>query len=224
MTGAGRRAVYPRDLSPERGLLFRITHCDNLPWLLANGLPCASSPLRAPSFVAIGNADLIEDRARHAVREPPHGTLADYVPFYFTPRSPMLLNIKTGWKGITKRPNADIVVMVTSIARLAAHGVTTLFTDRHAFIRTARWTADHAELAAMLDWRILRDSDFQNTDAYPDKMDRYMAEALAHGHVPTEALLGLACASDAAKKKVEMMAQAAGVAMFVEARPEWYFR
>jgi hypothetical protein len=223
MTGAGRRPVYPRDLSPERGLLFRITHRDNLPWLLANGLPCASSPLRAPAFIPIGNADLIEDRARHAVPIAPHGTLADYVPFYFTPRSPMLLNIKTGWKGITKRPNDDIVFMVTSIAQLTAQGVTMLFTDRHAFIRMARWTNEPAELRKMIKWNILRRSDFKNTDAYPDKMDEYQAEALAYGHVPTAALLGLACASEPVKNEVQEMARATGVDTFVDHRPEWYF-
>lgn len=53
-----------------------------------------------PNFVTIGNPDLIDKRARRAVPLPPGGTLSDYVPFYFTPKSPMLLNIKTGFKGM----------------------------------------------------------------------------------------------------------------------------
>lgn len=86
----------PLNLTPERGLLFRITHIANLPWLLANGLLCASSTAHDPNFVTIGNPDLIERRRQRRVPIAPNGTLADYVPFYFTPKSPMLLNIKTG--------------------------------------------------------------------------------------------------------------------------------
>ena len=106
----------PLDLTPERGLLFRITHVRNLPWLLANGMPSSSGATADPNFVAIGNPDLIEKRRRQAVPLPPHGMLADYVPFYLTPKSPMLLNIKTGWKGITRRSNAEIAVLVSSVS------------------------------------------------------------------------------------------------------------
>lgn len=223
MTNGARAPVFPRDLSPERGMLFRITHRDNLPWLLRNGLPSASSMLRASSFVQIGNQDLIEDRAHHPVRIPPGGTLADYVPFYFTPRSPMLLNINTGWKGIRRRPNSEIVFLVTSIASLRRDGITLLFTDRHAFMETARWTDDHTALETMIDWNILRRSDFKRDEDYPDKMDRYQAEALAHGHVPVTALIGLACASQADRDPVAAIAADAGIGLRVEARPRWYF-
>ncbi len=45
------------NLTPQRGLLFRITHVANIPWLLANGLTCASSQLKDPIFVSVGKAD-----------------------------------------------------------------------------------------------------------------------------------------------------------------------
>eukprot|EP01041_Mallomonas_annulata_P023754 gene23754-44328_t len=78
----------PLDLTPERGLLFRITHTDNLPWLLNNGLHSAGGGLADPGFVPIGLANLIAKRTARAVPVPPGGVLADYVPFYFTPKSP----------------------------------------------------------------------------------------------------------------------------------------
>ena len=49
---------------------------------------------------------------------PPGGTLSDYVPFYFTPFSIMMFNIKTGYGGITKRDNKDIIIFVSSIHKL----------------------------------------------------------------------------------------------------------
>jgi len=84
------------DLGPEKALIFRITHIDNMPWMLINGLHCRNSPDRDPNFVEIGNRDLIGKRASRVVPIHPGGTLSDYIPFYFTPCSPMLLNIKTG--------------------------------------------------------------------------------------------------------------------------------
>ena len=223
MTAAGRGPVFPRDLSAERGMLFRITHRDNLPWLLANGLPCASAPLRAPGFAPIGKPGLIEDRAQRRVRLPPGGTLADYVPFHLTPMSPMLLNIKTGWSGVIQRPPDEIAVLVSSIGAMQAHGVTLLFTDRHACMATARWSADPADLATMIDWEILRRHDFTRSDDYPDKKDRYQAEALAHGHVPVGALLGIGCHSAREQARIQEIVTEAGLNLPVARRQNWYF-
>lgn len=213
----------PLDLTPEHGLLFRITHVANLPWLLANGLHCANGAAADPNFVAIGNPDLIGKRTSRPVPIAPGGTLADYVPFYFTPKSPMLLNIKTGYRGITCRRNEEIVVLVSACRAMGDHGVSMLFTDRHAYIATAKWSASHADLAAMLDWDILNRHDFARTDAYPDKMERYQAEALAHRHVPTSALLGIGCVSDTVRSVVESRIRTAGLALRVVVRPDWYF-
>lgn len=211
------------DLTAERGLLFRITHINNLPWLLANGLHCSNGNVADPNFVAIGNPDLISKRTHWRVPIAPGGTLGDYVPFYFTPKSPMLLNIKTGYNGIVQRPNAGIVVLVSSCQAMADHRVPMLFTDRHAYTKMAKWSDDPADLGGMIDWDILRRHDFARTDSYPDKMERYQAEALAHGHVPSVALLGIGCVSDAVRPDIEEQVRAANQALRVVARPEWYF-
>lgn len=50
----------------------------------------------------------------------PGGTLSDYVPFYFTPCSPMLYNIKTGYNGVPKQEAMEeIVLLVASLRKLA---------------------------------------------------------------------------------------------------------
>jgi hypothetical protein len=173
--------------------------------------------------VAIGNPDLIGKRARRQVPIPPGGTLADYVPFYFTPKSPMLLNIKTGYNGIVRRPNQEIAILVSSCQAMRNNGVSMLFTDRHAYTATAAWSSNHADLAEMIDWGILCQHDFARNDGYPDKMERYQAEALAHRHVPPEALLGIGCVSEAVRPAIEANVQAAGRALQVFVRPGWYF-
>jgi hypothetical protein len=195
----------------------------NLPWLLARGLHSANGGVPDPNFTAIGNPDLIGSRAHRRVPIPPGGTLADYVPFYFTPKSPMLLNIKTGYNGVTRRANAEIVSLVSSCQSMASNGVTMLFTDRHAYTATAKWTNNQADLADMIDWDILRGHDFARSDTYPDKMERYQAEALAYRHVPADALLGIGCHSDTVKSSIEAHIKAAGLALPLFVRPGWYF-
>jgi hypothetical protein len=51
-----------KDLNPEKALIFRITHRNNIPWILDRGLHCPSSKTLDPNYVNIGNTDLIARR------------------------------------------------------------------------------------------------------------------------------------------------------------------
>lgn len=135
----------------------------------------------------------------------------------------MLFNIKTGYGGLPRRPNEEIVILVSSSQAMSDHHVSMLYTDRHAYVATARWTAEPGDLKDMLDWDILRRHDFARSDQYPDKMERYQAEALAHRHVPPAALLGVGCVSPAVKSIIEAQVGATGPALRAVVRPEWYF-
>lgn len=141
------------DLTPEKARIFRITHIANVASVLANGLHCKSSPVQDPKFVQIGNADLIAKRARRVVPPPLGGTLDDYVPFYFTPFSPMLYNIKTGWNGIQKRPMQEIILLTSTLHDLIANGVQFLFSDRHAYLQLARFSSKLEDLGHLVDWK-----------------------------------------------------------------------
>ena len=143
------------ELNADNGLIFRITHRDNIPWILDNGLHCRNSSTVDPKFVQIGNADLISKRHHKAAKGPHGGTLGDYVPFYFTPLAPMFYNIKTGWNGITKRANDEIAICFSSLADLTKHGVEFVFTDRHAYLATAQVFTNVSDLKH-IDWKILQ--------------------------------------------------------------------
>jgi hypothetical protein len=212
-----------RDLTPEKAFIFRITHINNVPWILNNGVHCKNSPVRDPNFVNIGNTDLIAKRTHRIVPIGSNRTLADYIPFYFTPRSPMLYNIRTGHGGITQRPNSEIVTLVTSLNRLEEQEVEFAFTDRHAYLTTASYH-DSTEELHCIDWRILQDSDFQRDPEDPGKLERYQAEALVYRRLAVESLLGIATHNEAAKGEVEQMIRDADQELQVRVRPAWYFR
>ncbi|WP_408381606.1 DarT ssDNA thymidine ADP-ribosyltransferase family protein [Paraburkholderia megapolitana] len=81
-------AAYER-LNAENCYIWRIVHRSSVPWIPDHGLVCANAQGLDPRFVSIGNPDLIARRTQRVVPIPPGGTLSDYVPFYFTPFSPI---------------------------------------------------------------------------------------------------------------------------------------
>ena len=211
------------NLTPEKALIFRITHIANVPWLLDHGLHCPSSETRDPTFRLIGNLDLIAKRVNRVVPVAPGGALSDYIPFYFTPCSPMLLNIKTGYQGVDQLPMSEIVILVSSLHRVTEHGATFVFTDRHAYLQAATPSfSSRLEDLARLDWPNLRARDFRRSPDDPGKIERYQAEALIHRHLPVSALLGLACHGTAQREALEAQLAQRGLALKVVAQPGWY--
>ena len=213
---------YSNTLNPEKALIWRIVHRDNIPWILDNGLHCGNSPVQSANWVHIGNPELTVKRATHPVPVGAGGVLNDYTPFYFTPFSPMLMNIKSGRGGVPMRNNDEIVVLVSSLPRVKALGLSFVFTDAHAYYGWANFYTDLEDLTAV-DWSILQARDFKRDPDDPKKFERYQAEALIHRHCPVEALEGMVCYTDDVKQQLEQALQQRNRTMPVHARAGWYF-
>jgi hypothetical protein len=209
-------------LTAERAYIFRIVHRDNLGWILDHGLRCKNSQLPDPNYVDIGNLELIGKRSVRAVPIEPGGTLSDYVPFYFTPRSPMLLNIKTGYNGIQQRSRDEILILVSTLHRLREVGQQFVFTDQHAYVPMARFYDDLARLD-QIDWPILQNSDFKRDMNDLGKFERYQAEALVYQALPIAGLVGIACSDPAAQARVAAQLVERQLELPVAVRPSWYF-
>ena len=209
-------------IGPEAACIFRITHVNNLPWILDHGLHCENSDVKDPGFVPIGMADLIKKRRGRPVPIGPGGTLSDYIPFYFTPHSIMMFNIKTGHNGVIRRPNRDIAILVSSLHKLRDLGARFAFTDSHAYLQEADYYQDLACLDR-IDWGLLRRRDFRTDPNDPGKFGRYQAEALVHSVVPVDALLGIACYDDLARASIRANLETRGLTIRVKSLPRWHF-
>ncbi|RVU34489.1 DUF4433 domain-containing protein [Rheinheimera riviphila] len=212
---------YSGTLNPERGLIWRIVHRDNIPWILDNGLHCGSSTVKSGQWVSIGNSELIGKRANHPVPVPPYGCLNDYVPFYFTPFSPMLLNILSG-RGVPQRSNKEIVILVSSVERIQHLTLDYAYTDMHAYYQWATFYKDPAQLS-QIDWSILQTRDFSRNMNDPAKFERYQAEFLVHQHCPVQALQGMVCYDEVVQQQLNGWLQQRQLLMDVRVRPGWYF-
>ncbi|GLR64964.1 type II toxin-antitoxin system toxin DNA ADP-ribosyl transferase DarT [Marinospirillum insulare] len=211
-----------KDLNPDKALIWRITHRDNLPWILENGLHAANSPIHSNSWEIIGNIDLINKRATRQVPISPGGYLNDYIPFYFTPFSPMLYNIHTGRGGVRKVENSKIIILVSSLYHLHSLGLPFVFTDRHAYSITANYFNKLDSLNA-INWPLLQVRNFQRDPNDPEKIERYQAEALIPKKLPVEGLLGVVCYTESTQQTVQKHVEDPGIPLKVICRPNWFF-
>jgi hypothetical protein len=208
-----------KDLNPKKALIFRILHRDNFPAVVSDGCHCRSAG-QGKKYVEIGNEELIAKRLGRAVPCGPKGTLGDYVPFYFTPYTPMLYNIITGYSGIPKKPVQDIIILISTLYRLRDAKIKFVFSDRHAYLKTALFSDDLADLEDWIIWPVLQARDFRRDDL--DRFEKYQAEALVHKHVPVDALSGVVCYNDSVRAALQMQADRKGVKLKIVAQPRWY--
>lgn len=185
-------------------------------------LACRTGGARAPDWVTIGNEELIGRRGHRQVPLAPGGVLNDYIPFYFTPFSPMLYNIHTGRGEVRRVSNTDIVILVSSMHKVAEQGLPYVFTDRHAYPVTANYyNALHS--LHEIDWPLLQQRNFERDPENPEKVERYQAEALIYRHMPISALLGAVCYTTQVQQELQEQAEGLAVQLDIRCLPGWYF-
>jgi hypothetical protein len=172
-------------------LIYHITHIENLASIIrTQGLWCDTERLRQ-GFASIGIAHqtLKDRRARTAVRRPDGtsiaagGMLSDYVPFYFANRSPMLYSIKTGHVVGYDGGQSGVIYLVTSVEQVMMGDRLWCFTDGHAVEALTKFF-DCVDALNNVDWVVVEDWSWRNTDADPDRKRRKQAEFLVHGSAP----------------------------------------
>ena len=197
--------------------IFRMVHFDNLEYVLRNGMCTRNHTLADPDYINIGDSDLISKRQEYPAKiVPPGGNLGDYVPFYFGGHSPMLLNIRTGFRGIKQRPQADIVFVVCSIGSVVHHCPGRwCFTDGHAKNSITHFY-NSVDALIEVDWQVVRDRIWKNTDDDWDRMRRKQAEFLVKDHVPVTCIQSIVVFDEKRKTQVEEIVQRSGLHIPVE--------
>lgn len=153
----------------------------------------------------------------------PGGTLGEYVPFYFAPRSPMLFRIQHGGVENVSSDPARLVYLVSSTEAVVAAGREYVFTDGNAAAAFTEFHDDAEHLGEVVDWPLMKATMWANTPADPDRRRRRGAEFLVHQALPFE-LVDKCCVYDAAARSAVAAAAAdAGWEVEVRIRRNWYF-
>ncbi|WP_405135720.1 DUF4433 domain-containing protein [Nocardia sp. NBC_01388] len=209
---------------PNPTRVYHITRLEHLPSMITHGIWSDTlASKRGLTSIQIGHQHIKDQRAKRGVPIAPGGVLADYVPFYFAPRSPMLYAIHRnnvrGYSGGCDR----IVYLVCSVPELRRRGLVVVGTDRHAVTRYARFTCDDDELTGFVDWPLMEQVYWRDQPDDPDRCERRQAELLVHEHVPWASILGVAAKTSTVRTEVDQIIAAHGAVTQSRVVPGWYF-
>lgn len=186
---------------PAEIWLYRITHIANLEHDLLHGLRIATSSEANSNYLQIGDSSLIAYRREILAPDPPGGMLADYIPFYLGPRSPMLYQIASGWEDIQKYPQQDIIYYISSLNHVKSIGLQYFFTDGHARSKTSiAYTLD-ADLEK-LDWTAINSTNWKSDETDLRRKEKKQSEFLIKTHVPIKCIKYIGVYNKDAEQKV----------------------
>lgn len=217
-----RHAIGP----PRRRLLYHFTHERNLKGIVEAGRLVSDSVAQAEGVIAVevGDRAVKVRRRRMAVTAGPGGCPADYVPFYFAPRSPMLYVIYQGRVPEYQEGQDPLVYLVTDIDRVVAAGRPFVYSDGNCASALTEYSADLAGLDTLVDWPLMGQPMWNDTLDDPDRMRRRMAEFLVHQHLPWDAIIGIAVRNKAAAQRVNAILDTLqGARTYVRVRSDWYY-
>lgn len=203
--------------------VMHFTHVDNLPTIIADGL-CADTSVCTSdvSTVDVGMPSIKTSRRSREVPVAPGGVVADYAPFYFAPRSPMMSSISYGNVPHYDQGCGPLVYLVTSVERLMSSGLDVVATDRNAALAFAAYERTDAPWGEMIDWDLMVAKWWNNTPEEPDRRERRMAECLVHSTVPWAAFDQVVTMTDQVARAARGALQAAGQSTPVTVVPHWY--
>lgn len=206
--------------------IYHFTPIDHLPSIMRDGLlPDAESRANGSVTREAGEPAIKERRRRRVVPVGRRGMVGDYVPFYFAPRSPMLFRIAKGGVPSYTGTQGDLIYLCSTVERLEDLGLPVVLTDRNAVLDYARFAEDRTMWSAegFVDWHLMTATYWNDTDEYPDRKERRMAECLVHRVVPWDAILAVGAFEEARKTDVERLLAAQAHVPPVHVRRDWYF-
>lgn len=210
---------------PEKPKLFHITHVDNLASIIVDDALCSEAALlsRGGPMAAVGMGHIKRHRFTIAVPCHPGTKVADYVPFYFCPRSVMLFILHKGnHPDVDYRGGQEPILHLEFdlhevVAWADANGHSWAFTPMNA---AAAYTPFYAEQRALvaIDWQAVATNEWRSADVQEHKQ----AEFLVHESVPWSLVRRIAVYGNAIHDKVLSIIAPALISL-VEVRREWYY-
>lgn len=212
---------------PSRPSIYHITHVDNLAGILSDGNLISDVRIaeRGGPKVVIGYSHIKQRRMRMPVSCHPGTKVAEYVPFYFCPRSVMLYTINVGGRGdLNYRDGQGQILHLEADLRAVVEwadrqGCPWAFTKANA---GASYVIDsYSDLTKLdqVDWNSVR----ANYWSAPDVKEAKQAEFLVHGAFPWELVSCVGVVNMLLLDRVEAAISRAGYNTPVQVRTEWYY-
>lgn len=174
------------------------------------------------TFKCVAHESIQNRRAKTPVPCGPRGTLHNYIPFYFGPKSPMLYAIKQGKvAGYTTGQNT-IIYLVTTAQIIEEAGKQWVFTDGHGIMSFTDFYDDFGMLGKV-DWNVMSATYWRDTEEDADRTRRRQAEFLVHDFCDWELVKCIGVNTQKMKSTVEELIASAAHRPIVKVKPEWYY-
>lgn len=185
----------------EKIYLYRMTHIQNISHILDYGITHSASANANPNFISIGDGSLIDSRNKFLLSN--GRGLGEYIPFYFSYRTPMLYVMQKGFNMVPPTPAEKIVYCVSTVQKILNLHLDFLFTDGHAIDKfSSQFTiADIQNIDTILDHNAINAKYWKDENDL-DMKRRKEAEFLVLGDISTDAILGYLVYNENAKDTI----------------------
>ena len=200
-------------MSNTNVVIYRMTHIENIPHILQNGITHKNSKNCNPDYKNIGDLSLIENRSSKEVSvdngnylnfNSKRIILGDFIPFYFGVRMPMLYTAQVGGNFVENPIDPEsIIYLACSVDNIIALNYNYYFSDGHA---TNNYTSfyDSTEILIIndiLDWTAIKSNYWGGQENLNTKRKK-QAEFLVLGDVNLDCIIGYGCYNINAKNKL----------------------
>jgi uncharacterized protein YjbI with pentapeptide repeats len=169
-------------------------------------------------------------RRTKKIKIAPYGLLGDYVPFYFAPRSPALLQLATG-DHMNKVSQNELVFFRLDF-RPVVDGLVneslSLISNQHPLKTGAIfYPATPESITTRINWKTIQCVFWKNTDEYPNRKSQREAELLIHQRLRLEQINGtkitLATRTNLLQRKIQKMCEENDLDIDVEVQPSYFY-
>jgi len=202
----------------EETFIYHITDMSNLPKVIAAGglLSDALLAQNNAEHTIIGYANIKQRRLNQIAVKPSVRFVGEFVPFYYCPRSPMLLTINSGNTGRPEGCQKTILHLVSRVKHGVELGRDWAISDINAGIPYVGFYRDIDDLNK-LNWEAIR------ANYWKEVVDEKMAEFLVEDNFPWGSIIGIACFDEDVKAKVEGILEGCEHRPMVIVKRAWYY-
>nr|WP_233477766.1 DUF4433 domain-containing protein [Streptomyces sp. SID7804] len=206
--------------------IYHITHIRNLRGILQRGGLFSDNFAVQNGIIDtdIGMAGIKQRRRTTAVGCGPGGTPADYVPFYFGYRSPMLRSIHVGNVPTYREGQEPVIYLTSSLAAVRNAGLSAVFSEGNAGATFVDFHADDAELCEkLIDWPLMTQKWWNDIPEDPNRASRRQAEYLVHRFFPVGLVASIVTQNERRAAEVGKILTDNGASISTMVYPQWYY-
>jgi hypothetical protein len=209
---------------PRPTPIYRLIHLDNLSVCLERGGMYAPNhtPKDGRVYRTIHDIEIQQVRRARPIRCGAGGTVHDYVAFYFGPRSPMLLKLKTGQVEGYMEGQDPLIYLLSTVEAIHQDRLDFVFSDGHGIAAFTQWFDDLGALN-QVDWDMVYADYWADTVADMDRQRRKQAEFLVYRFCPWEVIARIGVINGGIKVQVESILAKYGIQTPVDICRQWYY-